>query len=293
MKFYFTACLLVFFIVACNDTDTMIGRDKRPTVTYSYSCLDSSIGGNKTNKRLDKVGDLIRDIGVPEKSITDEVQNEYGRQFHEEMIKDGSFKLVKDPKLEEMLTRVMNELLQKRSDPSGIQYELFVLEDSIVNAFTFGGKIYITQGMLKKCAGRTGLLYAIIGHEIGHSEMGHIKATIQEIELSQKVFGEETGNTIFQLKRFLTASANQKNELEADYYGINLTNAAGYDVCIAVAFWKEMASNENRYSQVEDFFRTHPFSELRAECLTNHIRSNFSKECGSLNKAASLPQVTK
>ncbi len=95
----------------------------------------------------------------------------------------------------------------------------------------------------------------------------------------------------FEIKKLLTASFNQKNELEADYYGINLTNELGYDVCSAVTFWKEMASNENNYSDLEDFFRTHPFSNLRAQCLTDHIRTNFGKDCGELNKAASLPQV--
>jgi predicted Zn-dependent protease len=99
--------------------------------------------------------------------------------------------------------------------------------------------------------------------------------------------------TFFQLKKLLTAATNQKNELEADYYGINLTNDLGYDVCTAVAFWKEMASNENSYSQMEDFFRTHPFSGLRAQCLSNHISNNFKKDCGTINKVVSLPQVTR
>ena len=160
----------------------------------------------------------------------------------------------------------------------------------MINAFTFGGRIYVTEGMLQQCAGKEALLYAIIGHEIGHSEMGHIKAAIQELELTNKWFGEN-GATFFQLKKLLTASINQKNELEADYYGIDLTNRLGYDVCTAVAFWREMASNENSYSQVEDFFRSHPFSDLRSQCLSNHIRTNFNKDCGEINKAAALPEV--
>lgn len=285
--------LISIAITSCNNVDTIIGRDPKKKVTYSYACIDSAVGGSTANKRLDKVGDLIRDIGVSEKSITDEVQTEYGAQFHEQMIADGSFKIIPDKALQQKLTAVLTRLLGKREQPSRIQYQVYPLEDTVINAFTFGGRIYVTRGMLQKCAGKEDLLYAIIGHEVGHSEMGHIKATIQEMELSNKVFGEQTGSTIFELKRFLTASANQKNELEADYYGINLTNELGYDVCTAVAFWKEMASNENRYSEVEDFFRTHPFSSLRAECLTAHIRTNFGKECGSLNQKTSLPQVTK
>ncbi|MDB5252000.1 MAG: hypothetical protein JWP27_1169 [Flaviaesturariibacter sp.] len=290
IAFFFLACL---FLASCNDVDRVIGRDKKKPVTYSFSCIDSAVGGSSANKRLDKVGDLIRDIGVSEKSITDDVQSEYGREFHEQMIADGSFKLMKDAALQSKLEAMLASLLAKREKPSGIVYKIYALEDTVINAFTFGGRIYVTKAMLAKCAGKDDLLAAIIGHEIGHSEMGHIKATIQEIELSNKVFGEKTGATVFELKRFLTASANQKNELEADYYGINLTNELGYDVCTAVAFWKEMASNENRYSEVEDFFRTHPFSSLRAECLMNHIRTNFNRDCGGINKAASLPQVTK
>jgi predicted Zn-dependent protease len=167
------------------------------------------------------------------------------------------------------------------------------LEDTTINAFTFGGRIYITRAMLQKCQGKDALLYAIVGHEIGHSEVGHIKATIKELVLANNIFGESAGGTVFELKKLLTASFNQKNELEADYYGINLTNELGYDVCTAVAFWREMASQENPYNQVEDFFRTHPFSNLRSECLSNHIRSNFGKNCGVVSEADSHPQIVK
>lgn len=282
----------LLFFTACNGVDTMIGRDAKKPVTYSYACLDSAVAGSQTNQKFDKVGDLVRDIGVSEKSITDQVQSEYGRAFHEDVISEGTFKLIKDPELQAKLDKVLAALLAKRTGPSKIEYYIYPVDDTIVNAFTFGGRIYLTKGMLEKCKDKDPLLYAIVGHEIGHSESGHIKATIQEMKLSEKVFGQN-GLTVFQLKRLFTASANQKNELEADYYGINLTNDLGYDVCTAVAFWKEMASNENSYSKVEDFFRTHPFSGLRAQCLSNHISNNFHKNCGTVNKASSLPQLNR
>jgi predicted Zn-dependent protease len=219
------------------------------------------------------------------------MQTTYGKQFHQQMIDGGSFKLRDNSTRQQELNAILKKLLAVRKDPSKIEYAVYILKDTTVNAFTFGGRIYITDAMLDKCKEKDALLYAIIGHEIGHSEEGHIKATIQEMALSQKIFGEKNANTVFEIKKFLTASFNQKNELEADYYGINLTNDLGYDVCTAVSFWKEMASKENHYSQLEDFFRSHPFSDLRAQCLTTHIRTNFNKDCGALNKAATLPQV--
>lgn len=290
---YLVLFVALFQLVACDnlaqDTDTAQNKRAR---TYSYSCIDSGVAAKPMSRKLEKAGDLIRNLGVSRKSITDSVQTAYGLMFHQQMLQEGEFKLVNDAALKTKLTKVMNDLLSVREDPSHIQYAIYALKDTMINAFTFGGRIYVTSGMLEKCKGKDDLLYAIIGHEIGHSEMGHIKSTIQEMELSTKVFGEQTGATVFELKKFLTASFNQKNELEADYYGINLTNELGYDVCTAVSFWKEMASHENRYNELEDFFRTHPFSSLRAECLMNHIRTNFGKDCG-LDKKQLLPQVVK
>lgn len=288
----FGLLVLSFVFLGCDEVDRVLGGDKEPKeVTYSFSCLDSAVGGKPINRRLEQAGDLIRDLAVSEDKITDSVQTEYGLMFHKQMVEEGVFKIINDRALNQRLNTVLKELLDAREDPSGIRYAVYAIDDTTVNAFTFGGRIYITRAMLKKCEEHEALLYAILGHEIGHSEVGHIKATIQDLELSNKIFGEQNGATFFELKQLLTASFNQRNELEADYYGINLTNELGFDVCTAVAFWKEMASQENEYSQVEDFFRTHPFSSLRSECLTNHIRTNFGKECGTVNRSNALPQV--
>lgn len=282
-------CILFF---GCDEVGQFINPGKKKEITYSFACLDSTVSGKPVNRRLEKASDIIRDLAISKKSITDSLQTAYGKEFHQQMTgKEGEFELVNDAAVQKKLNTALQELLAVRQDPSKIEYAIYILKDTAINAFTFGGRIYITEAMLAKCKQSDGLLYAIIGHEIGHSEVGHIKTTIQELELSTKIFGEDNGATVFEIKKLLTASFNQKNELEADYYGINLTNELGYDVCTAVSFWKEMASKENNYNRLEDFFRTHPFSDLRAQCLTDHIRTNFGKQCSGLNKAASLPQV--
>lgn len=285
--------LLIFCALAlsCDEVNQFLGKEKKKDVTYSFACLDSTLSARPVSRRLEKAGDIIRDLAVSNKSITDSLQTAYGKEFHQEMTKEGSFKIATNTTAQQKLNTVLKELLAAREEPSKIEYAIYILQDTAINAFTFGGRIYITQAMLEKCKQSDALLYAIVGHEIGHSEVGHIRATIQELELSNKIFGDANGVTFFEIKKLLTASFNQKNELEADYYGVNLTNELGYDVCTAVSFWKEMASKENNYNKLEDFFRTHPFSDLRAQCLTDHIRTNFGKDCGQLNKSASMPQV--
>ena len=285
---------LLFFCalaLSCDEVNGLFGDEKKKEISYSFSCLDSTLSARPISRNIDKASDILRDLAISKKSITDSLQTAYGKQFHQQMIEEGSFKLVNNAAVQQKLNTVLKDLLAVRKEPSKIEYSIFILKDTAINAFTFGGRIYITQAMLDKCKESDALLYAIVGHEIGHSEVGHIKTTIQELELSNDIFGDENGASVFELKKLLTASFNQKNELEADYYGIDLTNELGYDVCTAVSFWKEMASNENRYSQLEDFFRTHPFSNLRAQCLSDHILINFGKQCAGLNKAATMPQV--
>jgi predicted Zn-dependent protease len=208
------------------------------------------------------------------------VQNEYGNAFHKDAIESKTFVLLNDGAINAQLQKILNDLLSVREAPSEMTYSIYLIDDKQVNAFTFGGHIYLTKAMYEKCKDNSDLLYSIIGHEIGHSEKGHIKKTIQEMELSQKIFGEN-GMTYFQLKKLLAGSFNQRNELEADYYGIDLTNSLGKNLCAAVAFWKDMAKSENNYSRLEDFFRTHPFSGLRAQCLQDHLQRNFEVSCSA------------
>lgn len=269
----------VFFLWTCNLIEGKPGDPKPRKMTYSYACVDSTVSETDLNKAIRRTTDVITNLAVKQDKITDEMQNEYGDAFHRDAVDTKTFVLDNDPEINSKLQTVMDQLLPMREQPSKIRYSIYLLNDDEVNAFTFGGHIYVTKGMYNKCKSNTALLYSIIGHEIGHSEKGHIKKTIQQMMLSEKLFGEENGMTLFQLQKLITASFNQHNELEADYYGTDLTYRLNQDVCSAVTFWNEMAKTENQYTKVEDFFRTHPFSSLRAQCLKDHIRNNFQREC--------------
>lgn len=266
--------------MAVEDEPRQLPRE----MDYSYACLDTVAGGNETSKAISNTTSIIRNLAIPKKSITDSVQNEWGDAFHQDAIETKTFVLINDPAIHARLQQVLNELLAVRERPSKIRYSIYLLKDSAINAFTFGGHIYLTNAMYDKIKDSPDLLYSIIGHEVGHSEKGHIKRTIQEMMITDNIFGEDRGASAFQVIKALTGSFNQKNELEADYYGIDLAYQLGKDVCATVKFWKEMASTENQYSKLEDLFRTHPFSSLRASCLQDHILTNFHKDCSATEK---------
>lgn len=266
-------------LIACNLVDGTGKKKTSKDMTYSYVCMDTALVNNKTAKLARKANDVITNLAVNQKAITDDVQNQYGEDFHKDALESKTFVLMDDTAAQAKLTKVMNDLLAVREAPSKITYSIYLLLDKEINAFTFGGHVYVTKAMYDKCKGSNALLYSIVGHEIGHSERGHIKKTIQEMMLSDKIFGQENGDLFLYAKKLLTGSFNQRNELEADYYGTDLTYRLNQDVCSAVTFWKEMAKEENGYSKLEDFFRDHPFSSLRAQCLQDHIKQNFGQQC--------------
>lgn len=272
---------LLGFGTTCNLSIDNDQRELPKNMDYSYSCLDSAVGGSETSKAISNATSIIRNLAIKQKDITDSIQNKWGIAFHEDAIETKTFVLINDPAVSAQLQNVLNDLLAVRENPSKINYSIYLLNDSAINAFTFGGHIYLTKGMYDQCKNNTDLLYSIIGHEIGHSEKGHIKKTIQEMMITDNIFGEERGASAYQVLKMLTGAFNQKNELEADYYGIDLVYQLGKNVCATVNFWNELSKKENQYSRLEDLFRTHPFSGLRAKCLQNHILTNFRENCSA------------
>lgn len=271
---------IIIYCCACNSLSSESSHEgkARRKISYSYVCLDSSVAGSSTSKKIDRASDLVRRIAFSKDDVTDSMQNQWGNDFHKDAIESKSFVLLQDASIQARLQRTLNDLLAVRDQPSHIQYSIYVINDTAINAFTFGGHIYVTKAMYDKCKDNESLLYAIVGHEIGHSEKGHIKKTIEEMIMANEIFGQN-GNTVFELKKLLTSSFNQKNELEADYYGTDLADQLNKDVCAAVLFWEQMSKTENKYNKVEDFLRTHPFSATRAQCLKDHIKTNYGKDC--------------
>jgi len=286
MSFFMRILYVLYLALAgmastCNVSEKNQPKELPENMDYSYDCLDSAVGGSETSRAISNATNIIRNLAIKQKDITDSVQNAWGNAFHEDALETKTFVLINDPVISAQLQKVMSDLLAVRENPSKIKYSIYLLNDSAINAFTFGGHIYLTKAMYDKCKGDPDLLYSIIGHEIGHSEKGHIKKTIQEMMITDNIFGEDKGASAYQTLKMLTGAFNQKNELEADFYGIDLAYKLDKDVCATVNFWNEMSKTENQYSKLEDLFRTHPFSKLRAKCLENHIETNFHRNCNA------------
>ncbi len=277
-----TAIILVLIIGSCNEMtnfaeDTELTgkeRDLPRNMVYSYDCIKDS---GSLSDVLGKADNIIGKLTTFNIEVTDQEQVEFGEQFMKEAIENKNFIIDSTDAVNARLDTILANLVKKRVKPTGITYKIYPLHDTAtINAYTVGGKIFITKAMINKCTS-SDQLYAIIGHEIGHNEKGHIKNGIKQMKASKKFFGE-WGDMFFLAKKLLTGSFNHKNELEADYYGLDLTWKLGYDICSIRSFWDDMAKGEGHNTTL-DFLRTHPHSDTRSKCLVNHIERNFKVEC--------------
>ncbi|HUS03114.1 MAG TPA: M48 family metallopeptidase [Chitinophagaceae bacterium] len=275
--------LATLMITSCNyistsEEDTKLtGKERNlpANMVYSYECLKADSGA--IPEAWEKADNILGKVVTFNITVTDQEQMDFGEQFMKEGIQNKNLNIDSTHTINATLDTILANLLRKRVRPTGITYKIYLLNDTAtINAYTVGGKIFITKAMIKKCTSND-QLYAIIGHEVGHNEKGHIKNGIKQMKASKKFFGE-WGDLFFMAKKLLTGSFNQKNELEADYFGLDLTWKLGYDVCAIRTFWDDMAKEEE-HDKMLDFLRTHPYSDIRSRCLVNHIRSNFKVDC--------------
>ncbi len=278
-----TAIICIICLISCNglfdqksDVELSGKERKLPdNMVYSYECLKADT--NALSEDWAKADKLISKLATFNIEVSDAEQVAFGEQFMKEAQQDEDFRIDSLSPMNAKLDSIMQNLLKKRKDPTGITYTIYLLQDTAtINAYTVGGKIFVTKAMINKCT-NDDQLYAIIGHEIGHNEKGHIKNTIKQMKASKNIFGE-WGDFFFAAKKLLTGSFNQKNELEADYFGLDLTWKLGYDVCAIESFWDEMAKGEERSTSL-DFLRTHPYSNIRSSCIANHLQTNFEMGC--------------
>lgn len=274
-------CLFLF--CSCNELngnkndDGLKGRERDlpKNMTYSYDCLKGD--SSKISDIWSKADNLINKVATYDIEVTDEDQMKYGDTFLIESQKDKKFIIDHTNPVNTKLQTILTDLVQERTKPTGIRYKIYLLKDTAtINAYTVGGKVFITTAMINKCK-NDDQLYAIIGHEIGHNEKGHIKASLKQLKASREYFGD-WGEALVSIKKLLTGSFNQKNEMEADYYGLDLSWKLGYDVCAIKSFWDDLSKGEEKEDWF-NFFRTHPYSDVRSNCLTAHIRKNFEVTC--------------
>lgn len=196
-----------------------------------------------------------------------ETEKAVGEMFHEAQ----SYDYIEDNRAEK-LRKMMKKLVRNASRRSEISYNVFLIEDENINAWTVpGGNVYVTTGILDFIENDDELAN-VLGHEIGHNEKKHGHRHIQR-NVPATWFGDQAAVIVNVLSN-LTVAFNQYQELEADAIGIDLAKSAGYNPLKGLGFWERMAANENP-NFMEKVFRSHPYSQSRYDCGKSYIESKY------------------
>ena len=231
----------------------------------------------------------LKPINAPPDLTPKEI--EMGKKSVLELEKNPKVKLLdgsKDPKAKALLDKLndMAAALGKASARPLIKYDVKVLEDPDVNAFTLpGGHIYISRGLLD-LASSDDEIAAVIGHEIGHNARMHVlreqekEKPLQWIQIAAMlamIKGGQSGANIAQMAPYiLTGVVNKYSigyEEEADACAIEEMRHTSYNPSAMVTFMQKLDDEEKRHPEVQlGIYQDHPVSAERVQSALDLLK---------------------
>ena len=117
------------------------------------------------------VAEVLDDELQDQLKLSKQEEEKLGLQLHQQL-RDEGMDIIADPKLDNLIAKLVAPILDEQSH-SGHQYHFYVVNDMEVNAFALlGGHIYLHRGLIEFVDNESQLQF-VLGHEIGHVELGH------------------------------------------------------------------------------------------------------------------------
>lgn len=176
-----------------------------------------------------------------------------------------------DDPYQQRLTRIVAPHSTVRGIP--LDYRVYLTDD--VNAFAMAnGTIRVYRGLMDLMTDDE--LLFVLGHEVGHVHHGHTKEKIQlaysaaalrkGVAASGGTAGQLAQSQIGELaEKVANAQFSQREELQADSFGLEFMQRNGYPTDAAVSALRKLGGGPS------DFLSSHPGSEQRAARLEKAI----------------------
>jgi predicted Zn-dependent protease len=192
------------------------------------------------------------------------------------------FEVVDDSAKDELIRTIGGNLSDRLTNQKR-QFHFYILNSPEVNAFALpGGFIFITRLLLNFCESDKNEIAFVLGHEMGHVVKGHaldrmvansLIGVISKLGPGSGVVGGLTKQT---LAKLLYSTYSQDQELEADLFGIRISDAARYDPNAAVSFMQRMQKvrSEKDGFLLDKYFSSHPQHAVRLRNLQQCFNDN-------------------
>lgn len=238
---------------------------------YDFSCFEEDIFDLFIGASSDVEKNMLNILNI-NVSLKDEV--DVGNRLLSEQKKKHT--IISSGEEYNLLKQITKQLSDSIINPRGFKYSIHYIESSDIFAFTAGGRIFYSSGLLSLNKEQS-IMAAIISHEMAHNELMHINNSIKRYLVANQF--DTIGDIVGSVGKILTKSLNQKDEIHCDFYGVNLAFKAGYKPCDLASFWELMNSQSTNNEGIYKFISSHPNPMKRKQCIKNHIDINFTKTC--------------
>ncbi|WP_165395270.1 M48 family metallopeptidase [Flagellimonas allohymeniacidonis] len=205
--------------------------------------------------------------------VTSDSKQNIGKEIYQQYVSLGQidYNYFAKQKAQEIL-----ENLTKNVSRNGVTYTLSILKSEEINAFaTLGGYLYITTGLLNFVDSYDELAF-IIGHEVAHEDKLHTQRKVTKLTLSTDLENmtrvEGFRDIAKRINGTFSPPFDQIDEYEADKFGFELAQKAGYDASKFADFFKKMERYEKQ-DLLKKLTSTHPFAEHRKQCIESYIQN--------------------
>lgn len=209
--------------------------------------------------------------------VSEEKEMAMGASAYRDVLREAP--LSQSAEVNEMIHRV-GERIAKAANKPEYHWEFAVIQDDrTINAFCLpGGKVAVFTGLLKVTKTEDGLA-TVMGHEVAHALQRHgaerysrgiLEAIGQIGALAAGAATGQAGAAMAAMSAYgvgVSLPFNRRQESEADYIGLRLMAAAGYDPREALPFWERMSGCPRNMvgklcfrsqAAVPEFLSTHP-----------------------------------
>ncbi|MGB0748144.1 MAG: M48 family metalloprotease [Magnetospiraceae bacterium] len=210
--------------------------------------------------------------------------------------------LIRDTEIEETLRLFAAPLLVEAGLPPG-SVQIHLINDSKINAFVAGGlHLFINTGLILRSK-EPGEVIAVIAHEIGHMEGGHLArrgvamrnasaATILTTVLGALAMAAgdgEAGMAAMTIGRdaslYSFLGFTRAQESSADQAAMRLMDATGQSSRGMLSFMELLEGEDLLSSSQSPYLRTHPLTSDRVSAIRHHVRKS------ALTDAPTAPDI--
>jgi beta-barrel assembly-enhancing protease len=154
------------------------------------------------------------------------------------------------------------------------EFPTLLVRSAEINAAADGRVLAITSGLFELTRSDDELAL-ILGHELAHNILGHLKNVPAPKEKPGGLLDAFLRATIgTAVAKTVTPPYSVENEKEADYVGLYLMARAGYNITAAEAFWRRL----NETTRAKAVNATHPSGEDRLRALQGAIAEIKAKQ---------------